>query len=109
DADQQIVIVDLDPLLSARRALQPVAIIVADMLLALPLRHALAARPMMALECRTLRFMSPWSLVAGLCRRRAKFRLRWLLVVLAWALAVISGLGLCHRRCKNGEGDRRQY
>lgn len=114
-ADQQVIIVDLDPLLTSGRLAQTIAMIVADLLAALPLGNVVALGPFVAVGCRTLGvvaigagllcLMTLWrgfAHILSLCRWAGFMRLRIMLIA---ARAVMAALGLCHRNGKHGDSD----
>lgn len=88
-ADQQEVIVDLHPALAVAWALEPIAMIVAKGLLALPVGHALASRPVVPLR-RLLAIVLPFLLLA---------------VVAAVTRRLVALLGLGHRGSEHRQGD----
>lgn len=110
-ADQQILIVDLDPLLPARRLAQAVATIITNMRLALPVLNSLPLAEFVTCRCRALGLMAVRAGPLGLrtvrgCTVSGLARLVWLIMVLAGAWPVMTALSLCHRNCKHRKCDR---
>src|SRR5690606_5179056 len=100
-ADQQVVVIDLHPLLAPCRALETMAPVIADMLALLPVRDALALLPVTAMGSQALCLMTP---VRGVVIRLAW--LRRLIVMLAMARrAIIAALRLRHRDGEHGNCD----